>query len=350
MSEAKARIAVLGASGYTGSELVRLLLRHPRVELVALTADRKAGQTMADVFPQFAPFKLPTLVTIEDVDFTAVDLVFCALPHATTQTVIKSVFEKAPKVKVVDLSADFRLSDPGAYEKWYGHVHSALELQKEAVFGLVELYRDDIKTARLIANPGCHTTTAILPIVPLLEAGAIDPDSIVVDSKTGMSGAGRSAKEAMLFSEVSEGINAYSVGGHRHMGELDQEYSKAAGRTVQPVFVPHLAPMNRGIYATIYVRTTGGTAEDLHRILSDFYKGEHFVFVLPFGQVPHSRYVRGSNWAHIGVVADRVAGRATVICTTDNLVKGASGQAIQNMNLVLGFPETLGIDQIALAP
>lgn len=350
MADAKARIAVLGASGYTGSELVRLLLRHPRVEIVALTADRKAGQSMADVFPQFAPFPLPRLVTIDAVDFTAVDLVFCALPHATTQQVIKTVFEAAPNVKVVDLSADFRLTDPGAYEQWYGHPHGAIALQQEAVFGLVEIYRDDIRKARLVANPGCHTTTSILPVVPLLEAGAIAPDSIVIDSKTGMSGAGRSAKEAMLFSEVSEGIHAYSVGAHRHMGELDQEFSKAAGRPVTPMFVPVLAPMNRGIYATIFVRTTGATAEDLHDILSTYYKGEAFVHVLPFGAVPQSRHVRGSNMVFIGVVADRVSGRAIVISTLDNLVKGASGQAVQNMNLVLGYPETLGLEQIALMP
>ncbi|TCT02904.1 N-acetyl-gamma-glutamyl-phosphate reductase [Aquabacter spiritensis] len=346
----KARIAVLGASGYTGSELVRLLLRHPGAELVALTADRKAGQAMADVFPQFAPFSLPRLVTIEEVDFSGVDLVFCALPHATTQDVIKTVFDKAPKVKVVDLSADFRLHDPGMYEKWYGHPHAALDLQKEAAFGLVEIYRDAIRKARLVANPGCHTTTAILPVVPLLEAGAIDPDTIVIDSKTGMSGAGRSAKEAMLFSEVSEGIHAYSVGSHRHMGELDQEYSKAAGRPVAPVFVPHLVPMNRGIYATLYVRTAGAKPEDLHRLLADYYRGEPFVHVLPFGQVPQSRHVRGSNMVMMGVVADRVSGRAILVSTTDNLVKGASGQAVQNMNLVLGFPETMGLEQIALMP
>lgn len=351
MSDAgKARIAVLGASGYTGSELVRLLLRHPRVELTALTADRKAGQSMAQVFPHFAPFDLPRLETIDAVDFSAIDLVFCALPHATTQEVIKKVFAAAPGVKVVDLSADFRLSDPALYETWYGHPHAALELQKEAVFGLVELYREDIRWARLVANPGCHTTTAILPVAPLLKAGAIDSDLIVVDSKTGMSGAGRAAKESMLFSEVSEGIHAYSVGSHRHMGELDQEYSKAAGRPVKPMFVPHLAPMNRGIYATIYVRTTGASPQDLHQILADQYRAEPFVHVLAFGEAPQSRFVRGSNMAMLGVVADRVSGRAIVLSTIDNLVKGASGQAVQNMNLVLGFPETLGLEQIALMP
>ena len=329
---------------------MRLLLRRPKVEITVLTADRKAGQAMADVFPQFAPFALPKLVTIEEVDFTSVDLVFCALPHATTQQVIKTVFQQAPAVKVVDLSADFRLSDPGAYEQWYGHPHGALELQKEAVFGLVEIYRDEVQKARLVANPGCHTTTAILPLVPLLEAGAVDPDFIVIDSKTGMSGAGRSAKEAMLFSEVSEGTFAYSVGSHRHMGELDQEYSKAAGRPVKPMFVPVLSPMNRGIYATIYVRTTGVKAEELHKILSTYYKGEPFVYVLPFGQVPLSRHVRGSNMVFMGVVADRVSGRAVIVSTADNLVKGASGQAVQNMNLMLGYPETTGLEQIALSP
>jgi len=346
---AKARIAVLGASGYTGSELVRLLLRHPRVEITALTADRKAGQTMASVFPQFAPFDLPKLVTIDEVDFTAVDLVFCALPHATTQKVIKSVFEKAPAVKVVDLSADFRLTDSAAYEKWYGHAHAALDLQQEAVFGLVELYREEIRKARLVANPGCHSSTAILPVVPLLKAGAIDPAHIVVDSKTGMSGAGRAAKEEMLFSEVSEGIHAYAAAGHRHMAELDQEYSLAAGVPVSPMFVPHLVPMNRGIYASIYVRTKV-PAQELRTILADAYTDEPFVHVLPFGTVPQSRHVRGSNMVYLGVVADRDPGRAIVFSTLDNLVKGASGQAVQNMNLVLDFPETLGLEQIALMP
>ncbi|MGE4373582.1 MAG: N-acetyl-gamma-glutamyl-phosphate reductase [Xanthobacter sp.] len=350
MAEAKAKIAVLGASGYTGAELVRLLLRHPRVELVALTADRKAGQSMAEVFPQFTPYDLPRLTTIDEVDYSGVDLVFCALPHGTTQQVIKKLLDTYPNLKIVDLSADFRLQDPGAYEQWYGHPHAALDLQKEAAFGLVEIYREDIRKARLVANPGCHTTTSILPVVPLLEAGAIDPETIVVDSKTGMSGAGRAAKEAMLFSEVSEGIHAYSASGHRHMGELDQEYSRAAGRPVSPMFVPHLVPMNRGIYASIYVRTTGGTAEDLHGVLASFYKSEPFVHVLPMGQVPQSRHVRGSNMVFLGVVADRVPGRAIVFSTIDNLVKGASGQAVQNMNLVLGFAETEGLQQVALMP
>jgi N-acetyl-gamma-glutamyl-phosphate reductase len=226
-----------------------------------------------------------------------------------------------------------------------------LDLQKTAVFGLTEHYRDEVKTARLVANPGCHSTTAILPVVPLLKAGLIDLESIVIDSKTGMSGAGRAAKEEMLFSEVSEGIHAYGVGKHRHTSELDQEYGKAAGRDVFASFTPHLAPMNRGIYASVYVRTAGkATPEDLHAALAKAYAGEPFVQVLKFGQVPQSRHVRGSNNCQIGVIADRMPGRAIVISTTDNLVKGASGQAVQNFNLVFGLPETTGLTGPAVFP
>ena len=238
----KAKIGVLGASGYTGSDLVRLLLRHPRAEIVLLTADRSAGKEMREVFPQFSPYPLPKLVSIDGVDWAAagLDLAFCALPHATTQKVISDLLAKAPNTKVVDLSADFRLHDTAAYAKWYGHEHHAPELQKEAVYGLVEVHRRDIKKARLIANPGCYTSCAQLPLVPLIESRAIDTDEIVIDAKSGMTGAGRSAKEAMLFSEVSEGFNAYGVGHHRHMAELDQEFSLAAGKPVTVTL--HAAP------------------------------------------------------------------------------------------------------------
>ena len=345
------RIAVLGASGYTGSELVRLLVRHPAAELVALTADSKAGRPMAEVYPQFAHLTLPTLTRIEDLDPATVDVVFCALPHATTQVVLKDLIGRRGDLKVVDLSADFRLADPEAYAKWYGHAHQALDLQGEAVYGLSEVHRERVKGARLVANPGCFTTTSLLPTIPLLKAGAIDPDEIVVDSKTGMSGAGRAAKEGMLFSEVAEGMHAYGVANHRHTAELDQEMSLAAGRQVVPTFTPHLSPMIRGIYATIYVRGAGGAGgADFHRILSDAYAHEPFVTVLPLGQVPQSRHVKGSNNVQIGVVPDRVTGRAIVLSTLDNLVKGASGQAIQNMNLVCGLAETTGLEQVALFP
>lgn len=349
----KKKIGILGASGYTGAELVRLLLRHPRVEIVVLTADRRAGQLMGDVFPQFAPYDLPRLVTIDEVDWAKakLDLVFCALPHATTQKVLKELLAKAPETKAVDLSADFRLEDPAAYAKWYGHEHHALELQKEAVYGLSEIYRRDIRKARLVANPGCYTTCAQLPLIPLLKAKAIESDEIVIDAKSGMTGAGRSAKEEMLFSEVSEGFHAYGVGQHRHMSELDQEFSKAAGKGVVASFTPHLVPMNRGIFSTIYVRgRRGKIAQDLHEILVKQFEKEPFVYVLPFGKMPQSRHVRGSNMTFIGVTADRMAGRAIIISTLDNLTKGASGQAVQNMNIMLGFNEGAGIDQPAMFP
>jgi N-acetyl-gamma-glutamyl-phosphate reductase len=349
----KAKIGVLGASGYTGAELVRLLLRHPQAEIVLLTADRRAGQEMRSVFPHFSPFALPKLVAIESIDWTqaALDLAFCALPHATTQKVLSDLLGKSPHTKVVDLSADFRLADTAAYARWYGHEHHAPKLQQEAVYGLVEVHRDKIKQARLVANPGCYTTCALLPLVPLIKAKAIALGEIVIDAKSGMTGAGRAAKEEMLFSEVSEGFHAYGVGHHRHMAELDQEFSLAAGREVIVTFTPHLVPMNRGILSTIYVRgEQGKSPEDLHAILLKSYMSEPFVHVLPFGEVPQTRHVRGSNITLIGVAKDRIPGRAIIVSALDNLVKGASGQAVQNMNLMLGFPETAGLEQVALFP
>jgi N-acetyl-gamma-glutamyl-phosphate reductase len=349
----KAKIGVLGASGYTGAELVRMLLRHPRAEIVLLTADRRAGQEMRAVFPQFSPFSLPTLASLDGLNWASagLDVAFCALPHATTQKVIKDLLAQTPATKVVDLSADFRLADTAAYAKWYGHDHHAPELQAEAVYGLGEIHRRAIRKARLVANPGCYTTCAQLPLVPLIKAKAIDLNEIVIDAKSGMTGAGRAAKESMLFSEVSEGFNAYGVGQHRHMAELDQEFSLAAGRDVTVTFTPHLVPMNRGILATIYVRgRRGRTPEDLHALLLKFYMKEPFVHVLPFGETPQTRHVRGSNMTFIGVARDRIEGRAIIISALDNLVKGASGQAIQNMNLVMGWPETMGLEQVALFP
>jgi len=351
-NSAKMKIGVLGASGYTGAELVRLLLRHPRVEIALLTADRRAGKAIADVFPQFSPYALPMLTSLEDADWKTLelDLVFCALPHGTTQKVINDVLMHAERTKVVDLSADFRLSDHAAYARWYGHPHAAPELQKTAVYGLTEIYRDKIKTARLVANPGCYTTCAELALIPLLKANAIDPDEIVIDAKSGMTGAGRAAREDMLFAEVSEGFHAYGVGHHRHMAELDQEFSNAAGRDVVVSFTPHLVPMNRGILSTIYVRGLKATPPDLHALLAKAYAREAFIHVLPFGATPQTRHVRGSNITFIGVAADRVPGRAIIGSALDNLTKGAAGQAIQNMNVMLGFPEALGLEQVALFP
>jgi N-acetyl-gamma-glutamyl-phosphate reductase len=340
----KHRIAILGASGYTGAELVRLIATHPGMEIAALTADRRAGAAMAEVFPHLRHLDLPRLVAIDEVDFAGIDLALCALPHATTQQVVSAL----PRdLKVVDLSADFRLRDPEVYAEWYGHEHYAPELQAEAVYGLTEFYRDDIRGARLVAGTGCNSATGLYPIVPLLEAGLIDPDEIVIDLATGVSGAGRAPKEGMLHAEVSEGFHAYNVARHRHVAEFDQEFTKAAGRPVTCSFTPHLLPQNRGILATIYVR---GEAAPIHAELARRYAGEPFVRMLPPGESPHTRHVRGSNFCDLGVVADRRAGRVILFSALDNLVKGASGQAIQNANLMLGLDETAGLMAAPLFP
>ncbi len=332
------RIAILGASGYTGAELVRLIATHPDMRIVALSADRKAGMAMADVFPFLRHLDLPTLVKIDEIDFSQVDLCFCALPHATTQVVVSGL----PKtLKIVDLSADFRLRDVAEYAKWYGQPHTAPELQAEAVYGLTEFYRDDIAQARLVAGTGCNAATGQFALRPLISAGVIDLDDILIDLKAGVSGAGRSAKENLLHAELSGGTHTYSAGGkHRHLGEFDQEFSKLAGRPVQVQFTPHLLPMNRGILATVYVK---GDAATVHQTLAAAYATEPFLRVLPFGALPSTRDIAGSNFCHIGVIGDRIAGRAVVVAVLDNLTKGSSGQAIQNANLMLGLPETAGL-------
>lgn len=334
----KKRIAILGASGYTGAELVRLIASHPRMEIVALSADRKAGLEMAEVFPFLRHLNLPKLCKIEEIDFGRVDLAFCALPHATSQAVIKDL----PRdLRIVDLSADFRLRDVAEYEKWYGQPHAAPELQAEAVYGLTEFYRDDIRAARLCAGTGCNAATGQYALRPLIKAGCIDLDDILLDLKCGVSGAGRSLKENLLHAELSEGTHAYSVGGkHRHLGEFDQEFSKIAGRPVLVQFTPHLSPMNRGILASVYVK---GDAKACWTALESRYALEPFIEVLPFGALPSTRDVRGSNYCHIGVVGDRIAGRTLVVAALDNLTKGSSGQAIQNANLMLGLDETEGL-------
>ncbi|WP_208351944.1 N-acetyl-gamma-glutamyl-phosphate reductase [Pseudaestuariivita rosea] len=339
------KIAILGASGYTGAELVRLIATHPTIEIEALSADRKAGMTMAEVFPHLRHLDLPVLQKIDQIEFSGIELVFCALPHATSQAVIS----KLPHdLKVVDLSADFRLRDPAEYEKWYGQPHSAIDLQAEAVYGLTEFYRDQIKTARLVACTGCNAATGQYALRPLISAGIIDLDDIIIDLKTGVSGAGRSLKENLLHAELSEGAHAYGVGGvHRHLGEFDQEFSRLAGRPVQVQFTPHLMPANRGILATIYVK---GDADQIHSTLNEVYQSEPFIQVLPFGQHPSTRHIRGSNLCHLGVVADRIAGRSIVIAALDNLTKGSSGQALQNANLMLGEDETTGLMMAPVFP
>ncbi|MEM6439040.1 MAG: N-acetyl-gamma-glutamyl-phosphate reductase [Pseudomonadota bacterium] len=340
-----ARIAILGASGYTGAELVRLIASHPRLRIVALAAERAAGKTMGEVYPHLGHLPLPTLCRIEEIDWSGVDLAFGALPHATTQAVAKTL---PAHVKFADVSADFRLRNPAMYEKWYGHPHLAPELQAEAVYGLPEFYRDAIAGARIVAGTGCYVVTGLLPLVPLLEARLIEPEPIIVDAKSGVTGAGRSVSERKLFGEVTEGIDAYGIASHRHTAEYDQELSRAAGRTVTASFTPHLAPMSRGILATIYVQ---GEAEALQAELARCFADEPFVDVLPFGApAPQTRHVRGSNLCRIGVFADRRPGTAILVSALDNLVKGASGQALQCANLMLGLPETEGLTLAPLFP
>ena len=342
------RVGILGASGYTGAELVRLLSRRPQVEIRLLTADRQAGKPLAEVFPHLGHLKLPDLKKIDAAYWTGIDMVFCALPHGTTQEIIAKL---PAHLKIVDLSADFRLHDLATYAKWYGHEHRAPALQKEAVYGVTELARDAVRKARLVANPGCYPTAAQLPLVPLVEARAIETGDIIIDAKSGVTGAGREAKEANLFAEVSEGVHPYGIGGHRHAPEIEQGLTLAAGRPIIVNFTPHLMPMNRGIEETIYVKLhNGATVDDLRETLAKRYAKEPFVRVVPKGVVPHTRHVRGSNHDWIGVFADRIQGRAIVISAIDNLVKGSAGQALQNFNVMFGFTETTGLEQLPLFP
>ncbi len=340
--------AILGASGYTGAELLRLLARHPNARIKALTAEKRAGAVLGDVFPHLAHLDVPKMVKIGDVDFSGIDVAFCALPHGLTQGVVAAL---PTHLKIVDLSADFRLHDVATYAKWYGHEHLAPKLQQEAVYGITELARESVAKARLVANPGCYPTSAQLPLVPLLEKGLIETGDIIIDAKSGVTGAGREAKEANLYSEVTEGIHAYGVGGHRHAPEIEQGLTNAAGQPVIVNFTAHLMPMSRGILSSIYVKLAkGATADDLRAALKARYDAEPFVNVMPAGQSPATRHVRGSNHCRIAVFPDRVPGRAIVISVIDNLVKGASGQAIQNFNVMTGLPEALSLEQEAMFP
>lgn len=348
------RIGILGASGYTGGDLVRLLVRHPNAEIAFMTADRHAGKDLGTVFPHLMNLALPPLVSVDEIDWPAVevDVVFCCLPHGTTQNIVRQILTENETARVIDLSADFRLDDIDTYAAWYGHEHYAPELQPLAVYGLPEYYRDRVRKARLVANPGCYPTAALLGLLPLVEAGQIDLADIIIDAKSGVSGAGRSLKENILFCEAGENLTPYGVGTHRHTPEIMQEISKHAGGAEAHVnFTPHLIPMSRGELCTCYVRLTGGaTVADLRRTFEQRFADEPFVSLVPEGMIPGTGHVRGSNYCLVGLFQDRIPGRAIVIATIDNLVKGSSGEAIQNMNLMFGLPETLGIEQAPLFP
>lgn len=347
----KIRIGVLGASGYTGADLVRLAVCHPNMDVTVLTANNHAGKPMGDVFPHLGFVELPDLTTIEDADWSKVDAIFCGLPHGTTQEITKKVLADHPAVKFIDMSADFRLDNVDTYKAWYGHEHQAPELQPEAIYGLTEHYRDEIATARLVACPGCYPTASLMALLPIVRSDKIDVDDIVIDAKSGVSGAGRGLRQNVLFPEAGEGLSPYSVGKHRHAPEIEQEVSKAASKEVLVNFTPHLIPMSRGELCTAYLRLAGNaTADDLRQVLSNAYRDEPFVHVARRGVLPQTQNVRGSNYVQIGVVADRIPGRAIVISVLDNLVKGSAGQAIQNFNLMFGIAETTGLMQQPLFP
>lgn len=374
MENSKIRVGILGASGYTGADLVRLLVGHPYVEIVLMTAERKAGLPISQIFPHFHGLGLPDLISIDEVEWPAIDLdvVFCALPHATSQQVVMGLMHETnhslleelivetradlasqakKDIKIIDLSADFRLRDVDVYAEWYGREHTAVEAQKKATYGLTEWYRDELAAAQLVACPGCYPTAALLALVPLLREQIILPEDIIIDAKSGVSGAGRSLKEQNLFVEVAEAMHPYGLGQHRHMPEIEQELTIAAGADITVSFTPHLVPMNRGELETIYVKLgENQTVETLRQYLAKAYDNEPFVHLLPEGVAPATRMVRGSNNCVLNVFPDRQAGRAIVVAAIDNLVKGSSGQAIQNMNVMFGFEETTGLQQAPMFP
>ena len=343
----RARAAILGASGYTGAELIRLLARHPHIEIRTLTADRRAGEPFGAVFPHLAALGLPDLVRIQDVDFAAHDIVFCCLPHGTTQETVAALPEH---LKVVDLSADFRLADVETYAEWYGHAHLAPELQKSAVYGLTELKRREVAAARLVANPGCYPTGAQLPLAPLLAEGAISARNIVIDAKSGVTGAGRGLREDTLFPEVQDGIHAYGIGRHRHAPEIEQGLGEAAGAPVTVTFTPHLAPMNRASSRPSMSNWPRGRRPTACASASPgaMRTSRSCMCCPPARRRPGM--CAGANRCDIGVAADRVPGRAILVSAIDNLVKGASGQAVQNMNAMLGVAETTALELEALYP
>jgi len=343
------KVAIVGASGYTGVELIRLLHRHPQVKITCLTSRQNTGEEISQVFPSL----LGEVPLVCDPVETALvnekaDVIFTCLPHKTAMEVVPD-FLTAGK-KVVDLSADFRLKNVTTYEAWY-QSHSCPELLGKAVYGLPELYRDQIRQTDLVANPGCYPTSVALGLAPLLKSGWIDPETIVIDSKSGTSGAGRSAKIASLFCEVNESFKAYGIGNHRHTPEIEQTLTDLAGKDIVVNFTPHLLPINRGILSTCYATSTSKkTTSDLVDLYNDFYKNEMFVRIHPEGQFPDVAFVRGSNFCNIGVLSDDRTGRIIVVSVIDNLVKGAAGQAVQNMNIMLGFDETLGLETLPLFP
>ncbi len=343
------KVAVVGASGYTGVELLRILSGHPEVAVTCVTSERSAGKTVGEIFPSVRDRYTQVLEKLEPMQVCEkADFIFTALPHQAAMLVVPSFLEMGKKV--VDLSADYRFHDPALYEAWY-QTHMNPDLLAKAVYGLPELHRKAIAESDLVGNPGCYPTSIILGLAPLLKKGLLDISTIIADSKSAVSGAGRGAKVDTLFCEVNEGFKAYGIASHRHTPEIEQELSLLAGEQVTISFTPHLVPMDRGILSTLYASLTKETSVDeLLSLYQKFYRNEGFVRVLPEGIYPSTLYVRGSNFCDIGLTIDKRTGRVIVVSAIDNLVKGASGQAVQNMNIMNGFPENLGLDALPLFP
>lgn len=340
--------AIFGASGYTGAEAVRLLLAHPQIQIKALSAHSRADEAYGAVFSNFSGQDLPKTQKIEDIDLSSIDVVFSCLPHSTGQAAIAQALKDVETV--IDVSADFRLADPALFESVYGAPHSQPDLLTNRVYGLSEFARDQLEGARLVACPGCFPTCTLLALLPGVDAGALKDSSIIIDAKTGVTGAGRKATTALHFSEISDGAHAYGVGNHRHAPEMEQELRRF-GHASPISFTPHLVPMNRGMIATCYAELAEGmTVDALRDLYRDRYDSDAFVTVMKAGEIPQTRHVRGSNEARIAICADRVPGRVIIISVIDNLTKGSSGQAVQNYNLTQGWPETLGLTQTALFP
>ncbi|NVL89729.1 MAG: N-acetyl-gamma-glutamyl-phosphate reductase [Desulfobacterales bacterium] len=338
------KVAVIGGTGYAGAELVRVLSGHPHVELTMITSRRYEGRPFSDIYPAMAGIvNLTCRAFSEEAVSKSADVVFTALPHEISMGVVPGLIDQGKKV--IDLSADFRFKDPALYEAWY-EPHQAKELLKTAVYGLPELHFNDIQKASLVGNPGCYPTSVLLPLMPLIKAPFIDPDTIIADSKSGTSGAGRSVSLTTHFCEVNEAFKAYNVAAHRHNPEMDEVLSLFAGRTIHITFTPHLVPITRGMLTTIYVGLKEDVStRDVASFLDSFYADKPFVRICPMSRFPNTMYVRGTNYCDIGFhVAERTK-RLILISAIDNLVKGASGQAVQNMNIMLGFAETAGLDQ-----
>ena len=336
------KTAVLGATGYAGIELVRILSSHPEADIRVLGSQSFDGQPISEVYKNFAHVLELECEKLDLDKVSECDVAFTALPHGASKDVIPSLIDGG--LKVIDLSGDFRYDDVKVYEEWYGQKHSSPELLAESVYGLPELYRDRIKDARLIGNPGCYTTCSILGAYPLLKSGLGSSENVIVDAKSGVTGAGRGLALAYHFCECTENTKAYKVATHRHTSEIEQELSKAAGREVIISFTPHLIPQKRGILSTIYINLNKEcTTEELVELYKDFYKGEYFIRVKGAGELPETKHVAGSNFVDIGIVADPRTKRAVIVSALDNIYKGAAGQAVQNMNLMFGLDEKTGI-------